>query len=228
MSERSIRFGVTDHKGHRAATWKCWTQVGSGKKDVYLTCRALRGSVKLSLHESGHWHVAFDANLFPALFEQGAEPASRFAGKWDKPVPLIHGLTLACRVHTPWYGVTVPVESLDGDVFWIQAPPQGQSIEVAVFLSEADTDIADWPGRRSMNTSLVGSFELDGGGHVWIVHHSVPLVEPSLPPASAPKYFRGAGEEDLYEEGTRAVTWGDSSDGSVVFFEGPVLVRKNP
>jgi hypothetical protein len=76
MSERSIRFGVTDYKGRRAATWKCWTQVGSGKKDVYLACREPRGSPKLSLHESGQWQVAFDANQFPALFEQGTEPAS--------------------------------------------------------------------------------------------------------------------------------------------------------
>jgi hypothetical protein len=123
--------------------------------------------------------------------------------------------------------VTVPVEFLDEEVSWIQAPPPGQSIEVAVLLSEGDMHMADWPGRRSMNTSLVGSFELDGGGHVWIVHRCVPYVEPSLPPAPAPRYFRGAGEEQLFREGTRAVIWEHSRDGSVDFFEGPVLVRKN-
>lgn len=201
--------------------------MGSGKKDVYLACRALQGNVKLSLHESGRWHVGFDATRFASLFEKNSEPTTRFAGRWDKPAPLIEGLTLACRVHTPWYGVTIPASSLDGKVSWIQAPPQGQSIEVAIFLSEAGTLVTDWPGRRSMNTNLVGSIELDGGGHVWVVYHSIPLVEPKLPPASAPRYFKGADEQNLFEKDTRAVVWGDCDDGSVVFFEAPVSVCKN-
>lgn len=227
MPERSIRFGVTDHAGRCAATWKCWTQVGGGKTDVYLACRALQSNVKLSLHETGRWHVGFDATRFTSMFEKNSEPPTRFAGRWDKPAPLIEGLTLACRVHTPWYAVTIPVSSLDGKVTWIRAAPQGQSIEVAVFISEAGALVTDWPGRRSMNTNLVGSIALDGGGHVWAVYHSIPLVEPKLPPAPTPRYFKGAGEHNLFEEGTRAVVWGRCEDGSVAFFETPVSVTKS-
>jgi hypothetical protein len=69
--------------------------------------------------------------------------------------------------------------------------------------------------------------QLDGGGRVWVVHHTIPLVEPSLPPSTVPRFFRGATEENLYEEGTRAVVWGDCEDGSVVFYEAPFSVRKN-
>lgn len=227
MPERSIRFGITDHAGQCAATWKCWTQVRRGRRDVYLACRVLQGNVKLSLHESGRWHVGFDTTRFASMFEKNSEPPTRFAGKWVKPAPLIEGLTLACRVHTPWYAVTIPVSSLDGQVTWIQTAPQGQSIEVVIFLSEPGTLVTGWPGRRSMNTNLVGSIEIDGGGHVWAVHHSIPLVEPNLQTASAPRYFKGAGEQNLLEEGTRAVVWGDCEDGSVIFFEAPVSITKN-
>jgi hypothetical protein len=59
------------------------------------------------------------------------------------------------------------------------------------------------------------------------VYHSIPLMEPKLPPAATPNYFKGAGEESLFEEGTRAVFWGDCEDGSVLFFEAPVTVSKN-
>jgi hypothetical protein len=194
---------------------------------VYLACRALQGKVKLSLHESGRWHVGFDATRFNSMFEKDSEPPNRFAGKWDKPAPLIEGLTFACRVHIPWYAVTIPNTLLDGKVVWIQAAPQGQSIEVAIFLSEAGLRVSDWPGRLSMNTNLVGSFELDDGSHVWVVHHTIPLMEPKLPPTSAPMYFKGAGEQNLGEEGTRAVVSGDCEDGSVFFFEAPVSVTKN-
>ena len=59
MPEEAIRFGVTNEHAQRSSTWKLWSRVGGGKSDVYLTCRALRGAAKASLHESGNWHVAF-------------------------------------------------------------------------------------------------------------------------------------------------------------------------
>jgi hypothetical protein len=201
--------------------------VGSGNRDVYLACRELRGQVKLSLHGSGRWHVGFDAPRFPSMFEKGFEPETRFAGRWERPAPIISGLTLACRVHTPWYAVTIPVESLDQKVSWIQAAPQGKSIEVVVFLSDRKVNISGWPGRRSMKTNLVGSIELDGGGCVWVVYHEIQVAEPKLPTSVSPKYFRDASERHLFEKGTRALIWGDFADGSVAFFEGPVRVSKN-
>jgi len=225
MAERSIRFGVTDNEGRRSSTWKCWTHVGPGKKDVYVACRALHGKLKLSLHESGHWHVAFDSTQFPSMFKD-SPPDTRFAGKWDKPVPIIHGLTLACRIHFPWHAATIP-DVLDAKVFWIPVASQGQSVEVAVFLSEGKMVVNDWPGRLSMNTSPVGSFELDGGGCVWAVHRTCPSIEQKLPPISAPRYFRNAGEAELLAAGTRAVMWGRHEDGSVIFQESPVTVTKN-
>lgn len=225
MPERSIRFGVTNHVGRRAEIWKCWTRVGTGKKDVYVACRALKGGLKLSLHDSGRWHVAFDSTQFPSMFEEESSPATRFMSKWNKPAPIIQGLSLACRIHTPWHAVTIPDASLDANVTWIPMAPEGQSVEVVVFLSEGEMVVNDWPGRLSMKTNPVGSFELDGGGCVWVVHRTCPSIAPNLPPISAPQYFRGAGEEDLLKAGTRA--WGAHEDGSVVFQESPVSVTKN-
>ena len=224
MPVRSIRFGVTDHTG-QSSTWKYWTQVGSRKKDVYVACRALKGKLKLSLHESGRWHVAFDSNQFPSMFKD-SPPDTRFVGKWDKPAPIIQGLTLACRIHFPWHVATIP-NALDANVFWIPVAPQGQSVEVAVFLSEGKMVVTDWPARLSMNTLPVGSFELDGGGCVWVVYRICISIAQKLPPVSAPRYFSDAVEADLFMEGTRAVMWGANEDGSVIFQESPVTVTKN-
>lgn len=225
MPEKSIRFGVTDHAGRRSSTWKCWTQVGLEKKDVYISCRELRGKLKLSLHETGRWHVAFDWNQFPSMFRD-SPPDTRFLSTWDKPASIIQGLTLACRIHFPWHVATIP-DALDAKVIWIPVAPQGQSVEVAVFLSEGEMVATDWPARVSMSTRPVGSFELDGGGCVWIVYRTCPSIEQKLPPASDPRYFRNAGEADLFMEGTRAVMWGAHEDGSVIFQESPVTVTKN-
>jgi len=103
MPEHSLRFGV-GQPGYRAETWKCWTYHGAGKQRcVYVACRGLGNALKLSLHESGRWHVAFDSQQFSQMFEDANAPPDRFMGKWDKPVPLSAGMTLACRIHIPWY-----------------------------------------------------------------------------------------------------------------------------
>lgn len=224
MPEQSVRFGVASADGRRAATWKCWSILGKGKSDVYLTCRALRGSLKLSLHETGQWHIAFDSDQFPNLFTEGMQPASRYAKRWMRPPEVGAGLTLACRIHTPWYAVTISDETLDPRVVWLSCPREGNSSEVAVFLANSDASCTTWPGACAMGTSLVGDFALDDGGRVWLVFREVPIAEPKIPSGGAPRFFKGAARRDLRGAGLRAVTWWTAADGSLVLFEAPVRV----
>jgi hypothetical protein len=227
MPEHSLRFGVVGQPGYRAETWKCWTNQGAGKRDVYVACRALGNALKLSLHESGRWQIAFDSQQFSQMFDGANAPPDRFMGKWEKPAPLASDLTLACRIHIPWHATTIPDPSPDSKVHWIECAPRGQSVEVAVFLLERPPDKSDWPGRDSMQTKLVGQLPLDGGGSVCIVYHTCPAIEQALPPISAPRYFKGKGEEHLLAEANRALMWGASNDGSIIFQEGPVVITKN-
>ncbi len=226
MPERSVRFGVANHAGGQSSTWKCWSQAGRGKTDIYLTCRALRGALKLSMHESGRWHIAFDAAQFQGLFDDHMRPEGRFATRMDRPAPLVQGVTLACRVHIPSYGVSIPALDLEEGVVWVAAPERGQSIEFAVMITEPSVQVTDWPTKRSMGTELAGTFDLDDGSRVWIVHHQVATTEPRLPSSGTPRYFKGKGHEDLDAQGIRGVTWGTAPDGSIFFFEGPVLIGR--
>ena len=226
MPERSVRFGVGNHAGARSSTWKCWSQAGSGKSDVYVACRALRGALKLSMHESGRWHIAFDATQFEGLFDDEMRPQSRFATRTDQPAPLAQGVTLGCRVHIPFYGVSIPAQELEKGVVWVPAPDSGKSIESVVLITDPTVQVTDWPTKRSMGTELAGSFDLDDGSCVWIVHHQVATAEPRLPGSGTPRYFKGKGEEDLDAEGIRGVTWGSAPDGSIFFYEGPVLIGR--
>lgn len=226
MPERSVRFGVSNHAGARSSTWKCWSQAGNGKTDVYVACRALRGALKLSMHKSGRWHIAFDSAQFEGLFDDEMRPESRFAAKTDRPVPLAQGVILGCRVHIPSYGVSIPVTELENDVVWVPAPDSGKSIEFAVLITDAAAQVTDWPTKCSMGTELAGTFDLDDGSHVWIVHHQVATAEPLLPSSDSPRFFKGQREEALDTEGVRGVSWGKAPDGSIFFYEGPVLFER--
>jgi len=226
MPEQACRFGVADPSTkRRAETWKCWSP---GKGEVYVLCRAIGDALKLSLHKSGRWHMALDAAKFPGMFDPGQAPEHRFAGKWERPAPIIEGLTLACRIYTPWKAVTIQEQELDPQVTWIDSAPVGQSVEVAVFLSDHALARDAWPARLSMNTKLVGSVGLDYGAEVWIVHRCIPCPEDKPLLLPSPKYFRGRGETDVLAGGNRMLGWGLLEDGSIFCREGPVVVTKNP
>ena len=222
MAEKSLRFGVRDPvTGLCAATWKLSTS--DGKPDVYLFCRPVGNAVKLSLHESGQWHFAFGDK---GLFEKGSLPKSRFLGVYEKAPHIAPGITLACRVHTPWFACTVAPDSKEEPgMLWLEPAQEGHSIEVAIFLYEGPRQPNDWPGRDGKKTSFVGELELAGGGRVVAVALPAPFVDLLPQQASAPRFFKGKSIEDLQGPGNRAMGWGRHPDGSIVVMEGPVLIQ---
>jgi hypothetical protein len=84
MPKAEVRFCIRTVDGRTTDVWKCWLATGKEKTDVYLTSRPLGHALKLSLHESGQWHVAFDSAKKDVLFPPGETPATRFLGKWQR------------------------------------------------------------------------------------------------------------------------------------------------
>lgn len=226
MPQNSVRFGVIDARGHRASSWKCWAEVGTGKNDVYLACRKLGRVVKASFHETGSWHIAFDSEAFPSLFEDTEGPPSRFATKWGRPPELSPGVVLACRILVPWYGSTVPEPVPDPKVTWIPTAPHGKAIEFAVIFTSKTTPVTDWPGRRSMKSELVGQLTLDSGEKVWVVYHVVDWVDPAAT-TGRPRFAKGKTGADLQGEGVRALAWKQEPGGSMMFCDAPVTVQRH-
>lgn len=226
MSQNSIRFGVIDACGHRASSWKCWAEVGTGKNDVYLACRKLGGAVKASFHETGSWHIAFDSKAFPSQFEEPDRPFSRFVTKWGRPPELSPGVVLACRILVPWYAPTVAEAAADPKVTWIATAPHGKAIEFAMIFTSKTTPVTDWPARRSMNTELVGQLTLDSGQKVWVVYHVIDWADPA-PATGTPRFAKGKSPADLQGEGLRALAWKQEPDGSIVLCDAPVRVERD-
>jgi hypothetical protein len=223
MPERSIRFAVADlSRARRAATWKCWTP--GNKRDVYVACREMHGAVKLSLHESGAWNIAFDR---PERFEPDSVPKSRFAAQYQKPAELAPGVILACRIHTPHFAASVPMSGLENRLRYIAPAGPGESVEVAILLIERGHLGRGWPTCNSMPTAPVGFFEWDDGACVWAIAQRVQTMEPPPPLRGTPAYFRGATPEDLdVSVGLRMIGMGAHTDGSIVLTEMPVQVER--
>jgi hypothetical protein len=158
MSEQAVRFAVRAADGRKSATWKCWTP-GAPKHDVYLACRALKGELKVSLHQSGAWHIAFTPQTFAGGFADASNrPDSRFMDSWPRPKEIAPGVRLAFRVSIPWFSATILNTEPDSAVIWLPPAPEGQTVEVAVVITAPECQVLGWPGKDSMHTCSLAPF----------------------------------------------------------------------
>lgn len=226
MAQKSLRFGMQDGEGRRAATWKLWTEAGSGNSEVYLACRALGGTLKSSMHQSGSWHTAYS----PKAFENDVKGTvlksqDRFLEKWPRPIEIAPGVTLAFRIVTPWSAVTHSIEAGNyKKVQWLKNAPNGKALEIDVLISKPTTLITDWPGKRSMGTSLIGSILLENGETLWAVYWVVDMPNfENWQKEVNMTFYKGRSKEDLKEEGLRMLVFGSEPDGSRVMYDFAVL-----
>lgn len=213
MAENAIRFGVRSETGATAATWKCWT-VSTRRNDVYLACRALKGELKVSLHQSGRWHIGYTEPFFAEAFSDSSRrPKSRFIQSWRRPQPMMPGVTLALRVMTPWSSLTESDEKRDPRVIAIPPAPAGQAVEVAIVITSESYLTPGWPGQTEMGTSLVGSLALPNGDKVWLVYRNIPFAMPTSERGQG-TFFKGFDRTALKKPGLRAIVFG-SEPGTV-------------
>jgi hypothetical protein len=225
MPEVSLRFAVFGVDGRATDIWKVWANLGSGRRDVYMTSRPLGYSMKLSLHERGQWLVGFHADRRDQLFDPGSAPESRFLGQWNAAERRSNQpITLAARIIFPWSSPTIEHSSLPENLVRIQSALPQHAVEVVLFLLDLDEPPDSWPGRTSMGTSLVGRVPLDGGGGATLVHHVIEMPGEIPPQRGNPRYFAGRSQEDLHST-NRLVAWGQGHDGSICFMEAPLEVR---
>lgn len=219
MPERSIRFAVGDGTSCRAQIWKCWTP-GSDKRDVYLAARSLGYAFKVSLHESGKWHIGFGRDF---LAENGSheEWPSRIVASWERPREVAPGVTLAFRIITPASSACMPVvDTVVGkkEIAWHPPVELPSAVEFDLVMTAPSTVVSGWPGRRSMDTKLMGKFVLVDRSTVWVVARETPMVFPSMP-AGRPRYFQGRSREDFNGAGLRGLALKREADGSRTYLD---------
>jgi hypothetical protein len=219
MPEVSVRFAVSGADNRFSDIWKAWATVGSGRRDVYVTSRPLGYSMKLSLHDSGRWHVGFHGDRRDQLFDPGSAPESRFLGQWEAAPRLqAQPITLAARVIFPWACPTVRHAEMPADLVPIPSAPERMAVEVALILSDRDEPQDSWPGKTSMDTAFVGRLPLNGGGGATLVSRIIDMPAVAEPRRGDTRYFAGMSREDLHNA-NRLVAWGQAEDGSICFIE---------
>lgn len=222
MAQRSLRFGIKNNSGKRAATWKLWTETSGGNSEVYLACRALGGTLKTSMHQSGKWHISFSNKTFEESVKCTASKIEdRFIEKWPRPADIAPGIILAYRIVTPYSSITSSTQ--DGgkykNVKWLPNALESKATEIDILISKTETSINGWPGKNSMGTSLIGSFPLESGEIVWAVYWVIDMPDMSKCENGTLHFFNGKNKKDLKSNSLRALVFGAEPDGSRVIYD---------
>ncbi|TJV14895.1 hypothetical protein [Mesorhizobium sp.] len=225
MAEKSLRFGVVDELGNRAASWKLFTRTGSNI-DFYLACRELGGSLKTSFHQSGFWHTAYDQAAFERMKPSDQEGRDRFISKWPKPTEKLPGFRIGMHIITPFGSSTVQDKNLPAGFIKVAPAPTGRAIEFTVAVSEPQVLISGWPGSRT-GTSLVGTLALADGSTVWVLSSVVDIPEIKVPHRS-PHFFEGHDVSDFRSDALRALAFADCADGSKMIVDAKVAPLARP
>jgi hypothetical protein len=221
MPKRSLRFGIHDGSKNRASTWKLWTEFGRGNSEVYLANRSLGGTLKASLHQSGNWHIAYSQKTFEERVK-GTIPKfkDRFIEKWPRPNEIAHGITLAFRIVTPSSALTSSKDhGKYAKVKWIDNAPALKATEVDIIITKPEVSGSGWPGKQTMGTSLIGSFQLENKETIWAVSWIIDMPDLSKIGKGVGKFFRGKSKENLETDGLRALVFGTEADGSRVIYD---------
>jgi len=193
--DNTLRFGVRRGE-YRAASWFAYTNSMMGSTDAYVSCRELSGALHFSMHETGAWHVAFEAGKLSELFDPVPKGKDRFIVQWQRPEPRRDGSVIACRIISPAMAVTAHDPRIDARVHWITAPPPGHAVFSYVVLRSGPRELSCWPGMDE-GMQLVGALEMAGDRVLYVMHRVQEFTTPAPQTAIAPQYFRGASEADL-------------------------------
>jgi len=217
IMKHHLRFGIRNG-ALRAATWNISSP--DSTSDIYISCRELKGFIKVSLHETGSWHLGYSDKAFDKYFKSDeSSEKDKYIEIWPRPNVIAEGMTLAFRIVTPYSATSTPVEDTLKDIIWIPNCAIGYATEIDIFITRLRDDPQNWPGKNRMATKLVGSYNLQSNETVSVVYWQIPI--PHLSPiANKPfNFLKGASERDLKNRNLRAIVFADEKDGSRTIFD---------
>jgi hypothetical protein len=158
-----LRFAVGTEHGLRSATWKL---KGSPKtRDLYFGSRLNMNELKLSLHQSGDWRLAYTRESWEKSGGKGSRLLAQFAppscmiGNWRRAVSIIVPTTnlRPSELREP--------ERRSKDISWWSPAPDGSAIWFEIMISDEAPDSTVAFG----GIGIVGRLDLPDGSGVLVV-----------------------------------------------------------
>lgn len=206
----SLRFSVTDGT-KKASTWRL--DAHKSKPEVYIFNRLL-GTIHVSFHGSGKWHIKFGDIAEKQRVSLGQEVTDSYITKWERPEPLIPDVTVAFRIITPWGALQKPKFFETKEYIKVPNAKNGNSTEIMILFVT--------PGKEFVvkNGTIIGSLTLSNGEQIHAVYTEIPAsVRPANTPITIPDFTNKTTLSNLLKGNLGMILMGDASDGSKVMWD---------
>jgi hypothetical protein len=169
--KNTIRFAVGSIDEYRSAIWRLWVQ----GNDVYLAARVLTGFIKISLHKSGIWRLAWtDASGVKA---QGS--MDRVEERWQRPQEFRKGWTQGPAIIVPHSGIQSPFRHLpDTDkirIVWSPVPKPGHQHYFTILFASPQAPNDSWQTVLRAGDVRLGMLNLRNGDKVILCRREVAM-----------------------------------------------------
>jgi hypothetical protein len=211
----SIRWAVGTPDGPRSQSWSLFGS--TNHDDVYLGPRSQTHAIKLSLHRSGRWRMAWTKKYAKSVGMP--DDMDRMLTRWDPPEEIRPGWQHAVTL-------LVTPESM------AQQPPQDRGLGKVAFFPAPNPDDGLWfhiligqPGSELAVTGAieVGTLRLPSGGMVGVIVRPDPLSPGSAAKVTEIRAQMLAAVTAAGARRTTAFAWGRMTDDAVLLIDpGPV------
>lgn len=144
---------------------------------MYLGARHLGGLIKLSMHRSGIWRLAWSHES--GLKAQSSE--DRVEERWSRPPEFRPGWTQGPSVIAPHSGIDRPFRHNKQDnldkVLWIPTPTPENKHHFTVLFASPSAPTESWAEVVRPSDRKVGILELRNGGQVVLCQREVAMVD---------------------------------------------------
>ncbi len=215
MSGSELRFQVgTKYKA--ATSWKINKRKSekTGLAEIYIFCRPLGDSIKVSLHASKQWHIAFASESTSK--EHGFE--KRFLKTWNEPEQ-INGIIPALRIITPISSVSTRQKSPHKKIKFIPSAKTDLATEIYILILKRNNCLIP------KDFLLVDKLPLDEEREIGVYSkHAVPLLPKIKQNIDASLITKKSSTKDILMGNLRSVVIGESSLGELVLWDSLVKI----
>ncbi len=172
MSRRkrqSLKFAAGTRQHHRSCIWI----VSVRGSDIYIGAQGIMQSVKLSLHKSGSWRLAYTSESGVTSSKTG----TRLHDAVQRPAEFQSGWTLALVIWVPNISGSLPAPGIRSpeapeDVRWFPPAAVRASRIFGLYLTAPSADEL----RADFEPETVGELKLDSGETLRILTWEQPIV----------------------------------------------------
>ena len=162
--KNTIRFAIWNINNVKSNIWRLWVN----KNEIYLGAKNTLHVLKVSLHHSGIWRIAFVKDLKREDME-----SDRVIFKWNKPTLVNNWFVSSIGVIVSSINPNIPFkheQREDKRIIFIPEAKEGRRMLFKIYISQPGITEEMFKKNLRFTDILIGNLTKQNGEKVWLIY----------------------------------------------------------